>query len=340
MKKIFIILLMVVLSLNIFSCSVKQENQAESGTVQESKQSVEITKESKDNEESISEEESTDSKDEDEILTITYAARIRTYGGSIMRKILLYEYRNDNVLKLTEYSGIRYKPLGEEAEEEDKESIKEAFGRIAERINQIDGIDVVTDAKDEEYTQTVVYDYTKINFEEYNKLREELGWEDSNQSKNFKIMSQVSKDLKAKGYFEIKESDFKGVGSKSYSLDQDDGDMVYTMEYEDNAIKRFSFSINASYDVLGIASKEEAEEKCYLKKENADNGATYNFEFRDDCIVVKASFDLVNGSCEEFRKNDSNFIFKSADELYMTHIVPEVITQGFIEEESKFDDIA
>jgi len=135
------------------------------------------------------------------------------------------------------------------------------------------------------------------------------------------------------GYIEVKKDDFKGSKRRAYELSHDGSSLTYIMEYKDDAINKFSFHITANYEVLGLASKEEAQAKYYLKEQDAVKGADYNFEFRDDGIVIDAAFDLVNGSCEEFRKRDNNFIFKSADEFYMSYIVPNLISQGFREKE-------
>ena len=104
-------------------------------------------------------------------------------------------------------------------------------------------------------------------------------------------------------------------------------------------MNKLSFYIKAKYEVFGLESKEEAEARYFLKEKEQVEGAAYNFSFEEDGIVVDASFDLVNGSCEEFRKNDSNFIFKSPDEYYMSHIVPQLISMGFSETEAEGGDI-
>ncbi len=345
MKKIFVALLMFVLSICMVSCSSSKANKEDKKLSEEDRTSEESTdsssenkakeskEESSEDKESESEESSLDTENSTDISTAIYVTRISEWDNNIVRKILTYEYRNNKILKLTEFSSIRYKPVGEKIEESDREEAKEVFGKNAAIINDIDGIDVVTDVGDEEYSQVVTYDYTKLGFEEYNKVCKILGWDIAAREDGYDVMSKVAANLIYQGYIEVKKDDFKGSKRRAYELSHDGSSLTYIMEYKDDAINKFSFHITANYEVLGLASKEEAQAKYYLKEQDAVKGADYNFEFRDDGIVIDAAFDLVNGSCEEFRKRDSNFIFKSADEFYMSYIVPNLISQGFREKE-------
>ena len=351
MKKIFVALLMLVLSICMASCSSSKDSKEDMKLAEENKESEESTSVNSDNKSKESKEES--SKDREleseesmpdtdkgsDISTAIYVTHISGWNDDIVRKILTYEYRNNKILKLREFSSIRYKPVGEKVEESDREEAKEVFGKNAAIINEIDGIDVVIDVGDEEYSQVVTYDYTKLDFEEYNKVRKILGWEIASTEDGYDVMSKVAANLIYQGYIEVKKDDFKGSGKKAYELSNNGGSMAYIMEYKDDAINKFSFHISASYEVLGLASKEEAQAKYYLKEQDKVKGADYNFEFRDEGIVIDATFDLVNGSCEEFRKKDNNFIFKSPDEFYMSYIVPNLISQGFREKEVEGDDV-
>ena len=351
MKKIFVVLLMLALSTCMVSCSSSKTNKEDTKSVEENKESEESTdigienkaKESKEesskDKESESEESKSDTEDSADISTAIYVTHIGGWNDDIVRKILTYEYRNNKILKLTEFSSIRYKPVGEKIEESDREEAKEVFGKNAAVIDDIDGIDVFIDAGDEEYSQVVTYDYTKLGFEEYNKVRKILGWEIAAKKDGYNVMSKVAANLIYQGYIEVKKDDFKGSGRRAYELSHNGGSIAYIMEYKDDAINKFSFHITANYEVLGLTSKEEAQAKYYLKEQDAVRGAEYKFEFKDDGIVIDAAFDLVNGSCEEFRKRDNNFIFKSADEFYMSYIVPNLISQGFREKEVEGENI-
>ena len=351
MKKIFVVLLMLALSTCMVSCSSSKTNKEDTKSVEENKESEESTdigienkaKESKEesskDKESESEESKSDTEDSADISTAIYVTHIGGWNDDIVRKILTYEYRNNKILKLTEFSSIRYKPVGERIEESDREEAKEVFGKNAAVIDDIDGIDVFIDAGDEEYSQVVTYDYTKLGFEEYNKVCKILGWDIGVRKDGYDVMSKVAANLIYQGYIEVKKDDFKGSGRRAYELSHNGGSIAYIMEYKDDAINKFSFHITANYEVLGLTSKEEAQAKYYLKEQDAVKGAEYKFEFKDDGIVIDAAFDLVNGSCEEFRKKDNNFIFKSADEFYMSYIVPNLISQGFREKEVEGENI-
>ena len=247
MKKIFVVLLMLALSTCMVSCSSSKTNKEDTKSVEENKESEESTdigienkaKESKEesskDKESESEESKSDTEDSADISTAIYVTHIGGWHDDIVRKILTYEYRNNKILKLTEFSSIRYKPVGEKIEESDREEAKEVFGKNAAIIDDIDGIDVVIEAGDEEYSQVVTYDYTKLGFEEYNKVRKILGWEIAAKEDGYNVMSKVAANLIYQGYIEVKKDDFKGSGRRAYELSHNGGSIAYIMEYKDDA---------------------------------------------------------------------------------------------------------
>ena len=151
MKKIFVVLLMLALSTCMVSCSSSKTNKEDTKSVEENKESEESTdigienkaKESKEesskDKESESEESKSDTEDSADISTAIYVTHIGGWHGDIVRKILTYEYRNNKILKLTEFSSIRYKPVGEKIEESDREEAKEVFGKNAAGTNYWSG---------------------------------------------------------------------------------------------------------------------------------------------------------------------------------------------------------
>ena len=348
MKRIFIIFLTVFFSLGMMSCTATKADKEES-TISEEKKEKKKSVESEDEYESedakgekreSKESEKESAADESaKVSTVVFATHISSWNGGPVRKILTFEYSNNKVLKLTEFSGIRYRPVGQDIEEGDREKAREVFGKNAALINEIEGIDVSVDVGDEEYSQVVTYDYTKLGFEDYNKVRKILGWKSDENENAYNVMSKVAENLIYQGYIQVRKDEFEGSGVKTFEIKQYDGTMSYTLEYKDDAVNKLSIYIKAKYEVFGLESKEEAEARYFLKEKEQVEGAAYNFSFEEDGIVVDASFDLVNGSCEEFRKNDNNFIFKSADEYYMSHIVPQLISMGFSETEVEGGDI-
>ena len=248
-----------------------------------------------------------------------------------MRRVRIYKYKDNKIISLEDKASIRLQPEGTEVTPENREIAQEVYiDERADVIKQVNGIDIETYLGDERYEQTTIYDYTVLDFDEYDKIRKELGMEPVDDKEKSLQMDIEAKALLENGYTKISESDFKGKGEKTY-MDKEGG-KFFSFSYDDNRITKITLSVEIAYSDTEYSSKEEAKEgiENTIAELPQIKGVEYSAEYEDSYFVFTKSWDFVKGSFEEFEEEDPDFAFIEED-MYMTRMAGRAIYRGWIE---------
>lgn len=248
------------------------------------------------------------------------------------RSIQFYTYKDNSVLRLEKYASVRYQPEGTEITELDKKTAKELFvDKYAKEMGKVRGVDISTKLGDERYEQRTIYDYTVLDFDEFFKVRKELGIDSSDDEADkseFLVMDEIAKGLLKKGYTKIKENDFKGSGRKTYVTEN----LLCEFEYKDNEVTKATIVEEAKYANDSYAAKKALQEMIdkIVSESPKFNGKTVSAEYGDDSAKLKFTWDFVEGDFDEFLEKDTDFRLEETAK-YMSNLVASCISLGFVE---------